>query len=182
LLKERLMGTIGDRSEFLKLFLKVQPAVRSYLLSLLRNGVDADDVFQEVSLVLWERFGDYDARYPFLNWAFGIARNHVARWRRSTPRARAWLPPEVEEKLAVTYAEIEDELSPRRKALQTCLEKLGAHARELLSLRYEKVWSLQQIASARGMTLNAVNKALGKIRKALSDCTGGTRLEEMGTA
>lgn len=176
------MGKIEDRSEFLKLFLKVQPAVRSYLLSLLRNGVDADDVFQEVSLVLWERFPDYDDQYPFLNWAFGIARNHVARWRRATPRARAWLPPEVEAKLAVTYAEIEDELSPRRTALRNCVDKLGTHARELLSLRYEKLWSLQQIARERGMTLNAVNKALGKIRKFLADCTGGTRVEEMGSA
>ena len=176
------MGKIGDRSEFLKLFLKVQPAVRSYLLSLLRNSVDADDVFQEVSLVLWERFDDYDDRHPFLNWVFGIARNHVARWRRAAPRGRAWLPPEVEEKLAVTYAELEDELAPRRTALRNCVEKLGEHARELLSLRYEKLWSLQQIAQARGMTLNAVNKALGKIRKALSDCTGGTRMQEMGPA
>jgi len=66
------MAKMADQSEFLKLFLKVQPAVRSYLLSLLRNAVDADDVFQEVSLVLWERFGDYDDKYPFLNWAFGI--------------------------------------------------------------------------------------------------------------
>jgi RNA polymerase sigma-70 factor (ECF subfamily) len=176
------MAQMEDRSEFMRLFLKVQPALRSYLLSLLRNGADADDVFQEVSLVLWERFGDYDRGHPFLNWAFGIARNHAARWRRASPRARAWLPPEVEEKLAVTYAEIEDELAPRRRALRNCVEKLGTQARELLSLRYEKLWSLQQIALARGMTLNAANKALGKIRKALSDCTGGTRLEELGSA
>jgi RNA polymerase sigma-70 factor (ECF subfamily) len=176
------MGKIEDRSEFLKLFLKVQPAIRSYLLSLLRNAVDADDVFQEVSLVLWERFGDYDDQHPFLNWAFGIARNHAARWRRAAPRARAWLPPDVEEKLAVTYAELEDELAPRRTALRNCVEKLGEHARDLLSLRYEKLWSLQQIAQTRGMTLNAVNKALGKIRKALAECAGGTRMEEMGTA
>jgi RNA polymerase sigma-70 factor (ECF subfamily) len=176
------MAKMADQSEFLKLFLKVQPAVRSYLLSLLRNAVDADDVFQEVSLVLWERFGDYDDKYPFLNWAFGIARNHVARWRRAAPRARAWLPPDVEEKLAVTYAELEDELAPRRRALRTCVEKLGERARELLVLRYEKLQSLQQIGRDQGMSLNAVNKALGKIRKFLSDCTGGTRIEEMGPA
>jgi RNA polymerase sigma-70 factor (ECF subfamily) len=176
------MGKTADRSEFLKLFLKVQPAIRSYLLSLLRNGVDADDVFQEVSLVLWERFEDYDSRYPFLNWAFGIARNHVARWRRAAPRTRAWLPPEVEEKLAVTYAELEDELAPQRNALRGCVEKLGDHARDLLTLRYEKLQSLQQIAQDRGMTLNAVNKALGKIRKFLSDCAAATRVEGIGTA
>jgi RNA polymerase sigma-70 factor (ECF subfamily) len=135
-----------------------------------------------VSLVLWERFDTYDDRYPFLNWAFGIARNHVARWRRSTPRTRSWLPSETEEKLAVTYAELEDELAPRRKALRTCVEKLGPHARELLTLRYEQQKSLQDIARERQTTLNAVNKSLGKIRKFLSDCSGGLRLEEIEPA
>src|SRR2546428_14042467 len=127
-----------DRSRFMKMYLAAQPPIRSFLLGLLRNAQDADDVFQEVSLVLWERFGDYDDGYPFLSWAFGIARNHVARWRRSRSKTRVWLPPEVEEKLAVTAAEIEDELAPQRKALQACLQKLGPQARELLALRYEQ--------------------------------------------
>src|SRR5437773_3560941 len=173
------MAKTDDRSGFLKLFLKAQPAVRSYLLSLLRNAVDADDVSQEVSLVLWERFGDYDDRYPFLSWAFGIARNHVARWRRSRSKTRVWLPPEIEEKLAVTAAEIEDELAPQRKALQACLEKLGPQARELLALRYEQQMSLQEIAARRKMSLNAVNKALGKIRALLADCTRQARMEHV---
>src|ERR1043166_8698279 len=116
------MGQNLDRARFMKMYLAAQPPIRSYLFGLLRNAVDADDVFQEVSLVLWERFGDYDDKFPFLNWAFGIARNHVARWRRAAPRARAWLPPEVEEKLAVTTAELEDELAPRRVALRTCVQ------------------------------------------------------------
>lgn len=165
----------ADRSEFLKLYLGVQPSLKSYLLSLLRRPEDADDVFQEVSLVLWDRFPQYDPKYPFLNWAFGIARNHAARWRRAGRRVRVWLPPEVEEKLAVTYAELEDELSVRRKALRLCVEKLAGHSKDLVSLRYEKFWSLQQIADAQKTTLNAVNKALGKVRKFLADCTGMAR-------
>jgi RNA polymerase sigma-70 factor (ECF subfamily) len=166
-----------DRSRFMKMYLAAQPPIRSFLLGLLRNAQDADDVFQEVSLVLWERFGDYDDKYPFLSWAFGIARNHVARWRRSRSKTRVWLPPEVEEKLAVTAAEIEDELAPQRRALQACLEKLGPQARELLALRYEQQMSLQDIAARRKMTLNAVNKALGKIRALLADCTRQARME-----
>jgi len=167
-----------DRSRFMKMYLAAQPPIRSFLLGLLRNAQDADDVFQEVSLVLWERFGDYDDKYPFLSWAFGIARNHVARWRRSRSKTRVWLPPEVEEKLAVTAAEIEDELAPHRKALQACLEKLGPQARELLALRYEQQMSLQEIAARRKMSLNAVNKALGKIRALLADCTRQARMEQ----
>src|SRR5689334_13853906 len=136
-----------DRSRFMKMYLAAQPPIRSFLFSLLRNGQDADDVFQEVSLVLWERFGDYDDRFSFVSWAFGIARNHVARWRRARSKTRVWLPPDVEEKLAATAAELEEELAPRRKALQACIQKLGPQARDLLALRYEEQLSLQEIAA-----------------------------------
>lgn len=171
------MAAGQDRSRFMKLYLAVQAPVQSYLLALLRNGADADDVFQEVSLVLWEKFGEYDDRHPFLAWALGIARNHAARWRRSRARVRVWLPPEVEEKLAATQVELEDELAPGRRALRHCVEKLGVGAREILDLRYGKAWSLQQIAAARGMTLNAVNKALGKVRVFLADCAKSAQVE-----
>jgi RNA polymerase sigma-70 factor, ECF subfamily len=160
------------RDEFLRHYVKAQASLRSYLFSLLRRADDAEDVFQEVSLVLWNQFSEYDPAYPFLNWAFGIARNQAARWRRGRARTRPWLPPEVEEKLAATQAELEDELAGRRGSLRYCVEKLGAHARDILKLRYEELWSLQRIAEARRMSLNAVNKALGKIRKFLSDCAG----------
>ena len=165
------MGEKKETSEFLKLFLKAEPSLRSYLLALTRSSERADEVFQEVSLTLWERFGGYDPRYPFVNWAMGVARNHVARWRRSRAGGPVALSPEVEAKLATTYAELEDELDGRRQALRYCLEKLGEHARQLIDLRYEKAYTLRQIADARSMTLNAANKALGKIRRALAQCT-----------
>lgn len=165
-----------DRAEFLRRYVAVQASLRSYLLALLRRADDAEDVFQDVSIVLWDRYAEYDPAFPFLNWAFGIARNHAARWRRGRSRAPAWLPPELEEKLAADQAEIEDELRARRRTLQDCVEKLGAGARELLRLRYEGALSLQEIAAARRTTLNAVNKALGKIRRFLGDCAGQARI------
>lgn len=159
-------------ARFLKLYLGLRPALWAYLRGLLGSAQDADDVCQEVSLVLWERFAEYDDRYPLLAWALGIARNHAARWRQAHRRDPAWLPADVEEKLARTAAELEEELAGRRRALELCIEKLGANARELLTLRYTRQLSLQQISRMRGMSLNAVNKALGKIRQFLSECTG----------
>jgi len=164
------------REEFLRRYVAVQAPLRSYLLALLRRADDAEDVFQDVSIILWDRYAEYDPAFPFLNWAFGIARNHAARWRRGRARAPAWLPPEVEEKLAADQAEIEDDLRARRRTLQDCVEKLGAGARELLRLRYERALPLQEIAAVRRMTLNAVNKALGKIRRFLGECAGQTRI------
>ncbi len=159
-----------DRSQFLSLYLEIQPSLRSYLLALLRDADDMEDVFQEVSMVLWKRFDDYDQAHPFAHWAMGIARNHAARWRRAGGRRPAWLSPEVEKQLADTYQELEEELSDRRRALSVCVEKLGGKARELLALRYEKKYSLQRIADLRQRSLNAVNKSLGKIRRFLARC------------
>ena len=160
-----------DHSTFLKLFLQAQPSLRAYLFTMLRQSDAVEDVFQEVALVLWERFADYKEEHPFTHWALGIARNHAARWRREQGRRRVWLTPEAEEGLALASENLEDELYERRRALDVCLEKLGARARELIKLRYEQEHSLEQMAEKTRMTQNAVNKALGKIRRFLTECT-----------
>jgi len=160
-----------DHSKFLKLFLHAQPSIRAYLFAMLRNSDAVEDVFQEVALVLWERFGDYKEEFPFTHWALGIARNHAARWRRDQGRRKVWLTPEVEEQLAQASEGLEDELAARRRALDLCVQRLGERARALLKLRYEQEHSLQDMADSLQMSQNAVNKALGKIRKFLIDCT-----------
>ena len=159
-----------EPSEFMRLYVQAQPALRSYLLSLLGRPDDMEDVYQEVSLVLWEQFEKYDETRPFLHWALGIARNQAARWRRERNRMDSWLRPEVEKQLAQTYLELEEELSGRRQALGACLQRLGERARNLLVLRYGQGLSLQEIGDRERMTLNAVNKALIKIRRFLSEC------------
>ena len=44
-----------ETARFLKLFLQVQPSLRSYLLGVRRRSDDVEEVFQEVSLALLER-------------------------------------------------------------------------------------------------------------------------------
>jgi RNA polymerase sigma-70 factor (ECF subfamily) len=131
-----------------------------------------EEVFQEVSVILWEEFEKYDEARPFLPWALGIARIQAARWRRERARFAAWLDPEVEAQLARSFVDLEDELAGRRLALSRCLERLGAHAREMLAMRYERGLSLQDIAHRQQRSVNAVNKALAKIRNFLAECTG----------
>jgi RNA polymerase sigma-70 factor, ECF subfamily len=60
--------------------------------SLLRRGVrpaDADDLTQDVLLVLWRRWCDYDSSRPFQSWVLGIvakvARRYHARRHRDVP-------------------------------------------------------------------------------------------------
>jgi len=162
---------VDKRDRFAEVYLKSQLALRSYLYTLTRDQQGLEDLLQEVSLVIWRKFDQYDFERPFLPWAMGIARLEAAHWRRVKSTEKVQFTPEVEESLAKAYADVEDELSIRRRALAKCIEKLGENGRELLHLRYQRNLSLNEISKLQGSTLNAINKALGKIRRLLQECT-----------
>jgi RNA polymerase sigma-70 factor, ECF subfamily len=164
------MGDVRER--FMALYLEAQPSLRSYCRALMPSAADADDLLQEVSVVLWRRVADYDAERSFLGWSIGIARNQAARWRRSRARSRLAFSAEAEDALARAYEELEDDLAGHRAALRDCIARLGDHGRDLLTQRYAEGLSLAEIAQRRGSSLNAVNKALGKMRRLLLDCAG----------
>lgn len=162
----------ADRERFLTSFLVAQPSLRSYVQALVGPDSDSDDLLQEISLTLWRQFAQYDPQRPFIAWAIGIARNQVARYRRDHAIRKRRFSERAEAALGVAFTELEDEFGERRSALRACLERLGPRAQELLRLRYQQGMELADIASTQTSTVNAVNKALGKIRRLLLQCTG----------
>ena len=148
----------------------MQPLQQSYMRTMVPLASDRDDITQEVSMALWRNYSDYDRSRPFLPWVFGIARHHVARWRKTRAIARRRFSDETENILAAAFAQCEDELSQRHTALQSCVDRLNGNGRKLIEQRYQAGLSLEHIASNQGSSVNAINKALGKIRRLLSLC------------
>src|SRR5215218_100140 len=62
---------------FLRLFLQNQRRLYAYILTLLPNRADADDVLQETSLVMWDKFDPADPPTDFLAWARRVAYHKV---------------------------------------------------------------------------------------------------------
>src|SRR6202040_3274100 len=58
---------------FLRLFLENERRLYAYILTLLANHADADDVLQEASLVMWDKFDEQHPPDHFLAWACRIA-------------------------------------------------------------------------------------------------------------
>src|SRR3954451_24322967 len=58
---------------FLRLFLQNQRRLYAYILTLLPNRADADDVLQEVSLVMWDKFDGEQPPDAFVAWGCRIA-------------------------------------------------------------------------------------------------------------
>jgi RNA polymerase sigma-70 factor (ECF subfamily) len=166
-----MQGPAVDRHEnFLSLFLKHEADLRAFIGSLVRDPHLRDDVFQEVALTLWRQIDEYDPARPFGAWARGIAANKIMQqWDRVARRPVAF-PPETIQAVLDAYDRTEASESARADALRHCLERLPDKSRELLRLRYENSIRPEEIARAIESTLEAVYKALSRIRQKLLEC------------
>ena len=63
----------------------------AYVLTLLPNRADADDVLQETSLVMWDKFDPADPPADFLAWARRVAYHKVLDFYKKSRRADARL-------------------------------------------------------------------------------------------
>jgi RNA polymerase sigma-70 factor (ECF subfamily) len=162
---------MDDRERFLALFLRHQHEVRAFVASVVRDWHVAEDVVQEVGLVLWRKFDTYDPRRPFGAWARGVAAVQVLKERDRIRRALPILSPEGVEAVRRAYDETERrEPVTAPDALRRCLQGLPGRARDLLRLRYEESLPLERVAAALAASLPAVKKALLRIRARLHGC------------
>ena len=78
--------SVLDQGDFLRLFLPAQRVLRAYLHAATRDANETDELLQQVSQVLWEKFNLYDATRPFGPWLMRIVMNRGANLRRSRTR------------------------------------------------------------------------------------------------
>jgi RNA polymerase sigma-70 factor (ECF subfamily) len=165
-------GTPAKGKAFLRLFLQNERRLYAYVLALLPNRADADDVLQEASLVMWDKF---DAERPpadFAAWGCRIAYFKVLDFAKKRQRSRVRFSQAMLDRIAETASEQAAtlQLDERREALAHCLEKLSPRDRDLLARRFTEGASVQSIAAGAGRSADSVYKALAKVRLALFEC------------
>ena len=156
------------QTEFLELHLAHQRAVFGYLLAAVRDFNRAEDLLQQVTLVLWRKFGDYRKSAPYLPWALGVARNELLHHFRA--RKESAVPLEVLDEVTGVLAEEQPRLSDEARVLAECVKKLPEPDRLLVRSRYEEGTPLSALAGRLRQSLAAVNMRLVRIRKALLEC------------
>src|SRR5437764_12899228 len=95
-----------DRGKlFLRLFLENERRLYAYILTLLPNRADADDVLQEVSLVMWDKFDDAHLPDDFAAWGCRIAYFKILDFRKKRQRSRVLFSQAMLDRVAETAAE-----------------------------------------------------------------------------
>ena len=166
-----------QRDAFARLFAKYDRWLFGYLVTLLGNPAHAEEVFQEVCVVVWRAYDQFELGTDFVRWVSVIAHNQVRKFRRTVKRSGYQLSDETCELLATDAVRRADLFDFRREALRDCLGKLPCGDRQLVQRCYGDLnhrETFKAIAAEIGRPVNTVYKALNRIRRALHECIDRT--------
>ena len=167
------MNDSSREADFLRLLAASYHSLYSLSLAIVGKRNDADDVIQEVCVVLWQKYDEFEPGTNFRKWAcsvtFHVAKAYARKEQRRRGR-RAGLSDEALTKISQFRTAGSELFELRREALRECVGKLSAKDRSLLSECYQAPTSLVDYARRHGRTVSAVYSKLKRIRRALTEC------------
>ena len=163
-------GPLPDVEYFMTLYTESERRIYIYIASLLPDVTEADDVFQETSMVLWRKFPEFQPGTSFAAWAYRIALNIVKRYYARQQRSRLIFDAALLDLLKDEARIVSEQLDANRQAVLECLQQLRPRDRDLIRRRYEKGATAAKISEAIGRPVEGIYKAMQRIHKSLYLC------------
>ena len=159
----------------LKAALECRTELVAYARSLLGDYAAADDVLQEAMLVVVKKHDQFQERTSMLAWCRSIVRIEVLRAKQRRQRERTLAERLLDDAIDAAFDEFQaarrhDQAEPWREALRRCLKRVPERGQSVLRARFADELSYQQIGERLGMTIEAVRKALFRLRKQVRSC------------
>ena len=166
-LMERVAG--GDEEAFAVLVRRWEDQVFAFLLHMLGNREEAEDLAQDTFLRLYDRADRYRSEGLFRSWLFRIAgnlarsalrRRRVLRWVRFEPATHDRIDTEAGPDAALERDEV-------RKAVREAIARLPWRQRQAVVLKRFRGLSYREIADALDTTVPAVESLMQRAVSAL---------------
>lgn len=165
------MSQVEHSEAVVRLFSQHQRWLSGYLMALTGNANDAEDVFQEVCVVMWQEHEKFEIGTNFVSWLSTIAYHQVQKFWRERKNHRNFLRQGVLSQLADCMTQDVELQESRRQALGFCLKKLPESDRNLVHHRYsDRKITAKATARELERPVGSVYKALNRIRKTLLEC------------
>lgn len=159
-----------DSDQFIKLLSENEARLRAYVLSLIPNWTEADEIAQLVRIRLWEQFAEYDPNKDFGAWSRAIAYHLVrAHWSKSNRRNQI-LSTTFLQQVSETFVPVADEARERREVLDHCLGKLSSANRRILQSYYAEPNKRRQLAEQSNRTFDSLRQTVRRLRLAIAGC------------
>jgi RNA polymerase sigma-70 factor, ECF subfamily len=162
--------TSSDRDQFTEQFVRNQHRIFAYIVTVVRDRDDAEDIYQSTSLILWKKWKECGPPNNFFGWACGIAHNQVRNMLRIARPGRLQLSEDVAMLVAQVREKTDELLEMRSQFLPLCLSKLSDEQRKLIERCYLGEESIKTIAEDMQISPAALTMRLQRIRKMLFKC------------
>lgn len=151
---------------FCALFESIYPRVRRYFLLRGMETGEAEDLAQNVMVIVYQRVGDVREFQFFYGWLFKVAKNELSRfWRQRQSRSRiAEMEPLSDELAGRLVTEMEPASQSNFAEWMSFLEPAE---RELIILRFVEELSYEELAVALGVPVGTVKWRLFSAKKKL---------------
>ena len=158
--------------EFIRELTAHQSQLRSFVGYLLGGRVDgAEDLTQEVNLLLWQKHKLYEPGTNFRAWAFAMARyvvmGHQRRMRKS---GTLIFDQDLIDRLAEEWQAEPEHHERKIAALECCFEKLSDADQDLIRIRYKGHGELKQMADHTETAAGNLRLRLFRLRAAIKRC------------
>jgi RNA polymerase sigma-70 factor (ECF subfamily) len=164
------------RTAFETLLPRYRDRVYRLALSILRDGVAAEDVAQDVFVRLWRALPGYNGTAALSTWIYAITRNtSISALRKRRPQISLDEPlfNDDDEGSGIQLAAPEHDDSAVA-SVEKLLQHLPERYRQAVTLFYMEDKSYDQTAAALGLPLGTVKALLHRARKRLIQLSGAT--------
>jgi RNA polymerase sigma-70 factor, ECF subfamily len=154
-----------DRDAFRELYFKYHGRLARFVSRMARHHDDAEEIINDVLLIVWQRAGDFRGASRVSTWIFGIAYRCALtsiRWSKARSRATT-----LEVDPGETCIEDAARGTEERQLLDFALSSLPPEQRLVLLLAYRMERSCEEIATITGCPVNTVKSRMFQARRKL---------------
>lgn len=162
----------GDEAAFAELYDLYAPPVYNYLLRLTNEPAVAEEILQEVFLVMWQSAHRFRAEAKVKTWLLRIAHHQAVTWLRRA-RAVPWSPDELD---FGDDAHVEEHLAQRWQIdqVRAALMQLSPTHRAVIELTFVQGLSYAEIAEVMNCPLGTVKSRMSYALRHLAKLLGPT--------
>ena len=168
------MGSVSknnDAGDFVALLASHQARIYSYILSLVPNFNEADDLLQETTKLMWEKFDNFTRGTNFQAWGKKIAYFVVLAHCRKKKKENAF---SFDERLVDDLAQETEKTSDSSREylsyLAKCVKKLEQKDKKLLKLRYFENIAVSDISQHLNFSVQYIYRNISRIHQLLLSC------------
>jgi RNA polymerase sigma-70 factor, ECF subfamily len=165
-----------DGREFVSLITANQRRIYAYILTLVPNFNDADDVMQETTATMWEQKNNFMPGTDFVAWGARIAYFKILDHRKKQNKNnRIMMLDEQFEHIHIKALSQSKKMDDLILKLKDCLHKLPLQDQQLMHLRYSAGLTAKEVSLRIHKSIRHIYYSISRVQGLLLHCVEGDK-------